>query len=178
MRKTILYIASSLDGYIAGPENQLDFLFHDQDFGYEQFITTVDTTLMGYNTYQEVLSFDVPFPYPDKTNYVFSRQARPSDQNPVTFIQEDPANFVKKLKATPGGKIWVVGGGQMNSLLLAADLIDEIELYIHPVALGKGVGLFSGAYSPRNFSLRSSSVHTSGVLIAKYQRAQNAPAAA
>ncbi len=170
MRKVILYIASSLDGYIAGPENQLDFLFHDQDFGYENFLPTIDTTLMGYKTYQEVLGFDVPFPYPDKTNYVFSRQSRPASQHPVTFVQEDPATFIRQLKQGSGGKIWAVGGGQLNGLLLEAGLIDEVELYLHPIALGSGIPLFKGAYAPQAFRLISSAIHPSGVIIAKYQK--------
>lgn len=173
MRQTLLYIASSLDGYIAGPQNQLDFLFHDQDFGYEQFIPTIDTTLMGYKTYEEVLGFDVPFPYPDKINYVFSRQFRPADHNPVQFIQEDPAAFVKKLKTSPGGKIWVVGGSQLNGILLAAGLIDEIQLFIHPVVLGQGIPLFQTTYARSNFTLQSSQPHTSGVIIATYVKSDD-----
>jgi len=170
MREVILYIASSLDGYIAGPENQLDFLFHDQDFGYNTFLKTIDTTLMGYKTYEEVLGFDVPFPYPDKTNYVFSRQNRQADQNPVVFIQQDPAIFVRELKSAPGGKIWAVGGGQLNGVLLAAGLIDEIEMYIHPIALGNGVPIFNGAYLPSTFRLVSNETHASGVIIARYRK--------
>ncbi len=168
MRQTILYIASSLDGYIAGPQNQLDFLFHDQDFGYEQFISTIDTTLMGYKTYEEVLSFDVPYPYPDKTNYVFSRQFRKADANPVQFIREEPAVFVKKLKNSPGGKIWLVGGSQLNGLLLATGLIDEIQLFIHPIALGQGIPLFQSGYFPVGFDLQNCQVHPSGVIMATY----------
>lgn len=168
MRPTLLYIACSLDGYIAGPENQLDFLFHDHDFGYDQFIATVDTTLMGYKTYAEVLGFDVPFPYPDKTNYVFSRQDRPEDQNPVHFVQADPADFVRKLKTSPGGKIWVVGGSQLNGQLLAAGLIDEIQLFIHPVVLGQGIPLFQTTYLPSSFVLQKCEPHASGVIMATY----------
>jgi dihydrofolate reductase len=172
MRQTILYIASSLDGYIAGPKNQLDFLFHEEDFGYEHFIPVIDTTLMGFKTYEEVLGFGVPFPYPDKTNYVFSRQFRPADHNPVQFIKEDPAVFVARLKASPGGKIWVVGGSQLNGQLLAADLIDEIQLFIHPTALGVGIPLFKTTYAPRNFKLQHCQPHPSGVIMASYLRAE------
>jgi len=170
MRKLILYIASSLDGYIAGPENQLDFLFHDQDFGYENFLSSIDTTLMGYKTYKEVLGFGEPFPYPDKTNYVFSRQFRAVDKNPVHFIQDNPADFVKMLKADAGGKIWAIGGGQLNGLLLAAGLIDELEIYIHPVVLGQGISLFESQYFPTAFTLIQCESHPSGVIIAKYRK--------
>lgn len=174
MRQTILYIASSLDGYIAGPQNQLDFLFHDQDFGYNHFIQTIDTTLMGFKTYEEVLGFGVPFPYPDKTNYVFSRQFRPADANPVSFLQQDPAKFVQKLKTQHGGKIWIVGGSQLSGHLLAADLIDEIQLFIHPIALGSGIPLFRTAYALRHFALKACQSHPSGVIMAEYSRLAHA----
>ena len=79
MREVILYSASSLDSYIARTDGRVDWLEYPrftlpgEDFGYEKFLKSVDTTLMGNNTYQLILGFGGPFPYPDTTNYVFSR---------------------------------------------------------------------------------------------------------
>ncbi len=79
MREVILYSASSLDSYIARTDGRVDWLEYPrftlpgEDFGYEEFLKSVDTTLMGNNTYQLILGFGGPFPYRDTTNYVFSR---------------------------------------------------------------------------------------------------------
>ena len=161
-RKIILYTASSLDGFIAGPGGSLDWLENTgekkdeaQDYGYQDFLDTIDTTLMGYNTYRAVLGFDIPFPYPDKTNFVFSRDHRHEDKNPVHFVREDPAAFTARLKEQPGKDIWLIGGGQISALMLNADLIDEIILSLIPAALGKGIPLFSPEAEYRRFRLHS-----------------------
>ncbi|HVU58731.1 MAG TPA: hypothetical protein VHD83_26910, partial [Puia sp.] len=116
MRKITLYSALSLDGYVSRPDGNIDWLNsfpnpENQDFGYAAFIQTIDTTLMGNKTYQQVLSFDVPFPYPDKKNYVFTRRKDYKDTEFVEFVSEDPAGFVYDLKRRDGGGIWCIGGG-------------------------------------------------------------------
>jgi dihydrofolate reductase len=141
MRKVVLFIATSIDGFIAGKDGNTDWLFTDGDFGYQGFYNSIDTTLMGFNTYEFVRHFP-EFPYPTKKNYVFSRQQRPADSNPVEFVFDDAVSFIKKLKAEEGKNIWLVGGGKMNSLLLNENLIDQMIISIHPVALGQGIKLF------------------------------------
>jgi len=142
MRQVKLFIAASLDGYIAGPEGEIDWLFMDgNDYGYTPFFQSIDTTLSGHETYKLTLTFG-EFPYVGKTNYVFSRSEQPPAPH-VTFVSEDPAAFVRKLKEQEGGDIWLVGGGQINTLLLNADLIDELIVAIHPVILGEGLPLFA-----------------------------------
>lgn len=148
MRKIILYIAASTDGYIARPDGNIDWLHDkkytipDEDFGYTAFLQTIDTTLMGNTTYQQILGFDMPFPYPDLKNYVFSRSAQ-QDTEHVSFIKDGVVDFVEKLKEQPGKDIWLIGGGQINSILLNAGLLDEIILTYIPIILGKGIPLFS-----------------------------------
>ncbi|MGL5731372.1 MAG: dihydrofolate reductase family protein, partial [Bacteroidales bacterium] len=111
-------------------------------------------TIMGHNTYEEILSFDIPFPYPDKINYIFTRTEREDDQNPVEFITEDPAKFVHELKKDSfGGDIWLIGGSQINKYLLNADLIDEIILSIHPVIIGSGIPLFAEGTWKKDFEI-------------------------
>ena len=75
MRKIVLFIATSIDGFIAGKNGNTDWLYTDGDFGYKEFYSSVDTVLMGYNTYYYIKHFP-KYPYPDKKNYVFSRQKR------------------------------------------------------------------------------------------------------
>ncbi len=169
MRPLVLYAAISFDGYLAGPNGELDFLPQSGDFGYETFYKSIDTTLMGYTTFHEVIGFG-DFPYPDKTNYVFSRQQRDVSPHPVRLVNQDPVRFVEDLKSSPGGKIWLVGGGTLNGLLLQAGLIDEIALYVFPVALGNGISLFKGAYGLQHYDLTSSEVLEGGAICLNYTK--------
>lgn len=139
-----------MDGFIASREGSVEWLY-DQDnpnvdlnaYGYLDFYNSIDTTLLGYNTYNEILNFGVPFPYPDKKNYVFSKNHKKVDANPVEFISSDIAEFVMNLKQQKGKDIWLIGGGQINKILLNSNLIDEIILGIKPVVIGQGIKLFS-----------------------------------
>ncbi len=144
MRKLKLYIASSLDGYIAGPNGEIDWLEAggDTDYGYQQFYASIDTTLMGNTTYKLALTFD-KFPYSDKANYVFTRGCPPPDAAHVRFVSGDIAAFVRSLKGKPGKDIWLVGGGQVNTAMLNEGLIDEIILTVFPLVLGVGIPLFA-----------------------------------
>lgn len=163
MRKLVLFIASSIDGYIAGPGEHIDWLFSDQDYGYNSFYESIDTTLSGYKTYALSLSFE-SFPYPDKTNYVFTRDSSRSDTDKVKFITGDIVAFTHELKQQPGRDIWLVGGGEINTVMLNAGLIDEIVLSIHPVVVGSGIPLFGGAPVLRAFQTRSTTAFDSGLV--------------
>ena len=105
MGKVKLYAAISIDGFIADGEGGVgwledeDFMSEGEDFGYMEFYNSIGITLMGNATYQQVLGFDVPFPYPDKKNYVFSRKLEGTDEH-VSFINESPIDFIQKLKET------------------------------------------------------------------------------
>lgn len=146
MRRLSLYIATSLDGFIARADGRVDWLDaipnpNQLDYGYGPFLASVDTTLMGNNTYQTILGFGSDFPYPDTRNYVFSRSKRP-DAPSIQYVTEDPAAFVRRLKQADGQGIWLIGGGQLNTVLLNAGLIDELIISIAPVVLGVGIPLF------------------------------------
>jgi len=165
MRKLKLYIATSLDGYIAGPKGELDWLptGGDLDYGYTQFYESVDTTLMGNSTYPVTLT--VPeFPYPDKTNYVFTRSIPPPDTSYVQFISGDIASFVLSLKKKPGKDIWLVGGGQVNTVMLNEDLIDSMILTIFPLVLGEGIPLFAPGARRSSFITVGCETYETGVI--------------
>ncbi len=168
MRKVVLFIATSLDGFIAGKDGNIDWLFTDGDFGYSEFYKSIDTTLMGHNTYKDVLQFGT-FPYPDKRNYVFTRKVREPDKNPVTFITGSVSEFVLGLKNEKGKNIWLVGGGQINSILLNANLIDQMIISIHPIVLGEGIPLFKNEYlSKLQFHLEHHKVFDRGLVQLTY----------
>lgn len=168
MRKVILFIATSIDGYIAGKNNEIDWLFTDGDYGFESFYDSIDTTLSGFNTYKVSLTFE-SFPYPGKKNFIFSRQHTHSDNNPVTFIKDNPNEFVKILKKQHGKNIWLVGGSQINTLLLNDLLIDEVIISIHPIILGSGIPLFAQTKTRADYKLVSSQHFKSGLVQLHYK---------
>ena len=100
MRNIILYIATCLDGYIARKNGDIDWLFsdfEDHGYGYAELYNSIDTTLMGNLTYEQIRTFG-EFPYSDKTNYVFTRNEKAKPHPDVEFIHSDIEEFVKRLK--------------------------------------------------------------------------------
>ncbi len=169
MRKVKLYIASSLDGKIAKPDGDVKWLENTPnpeqgDFGYGEFVSGVDTVLMGNKTYQEILGFDMPFPYADKQCYVFTRNTSLTKDEHVQFVSGGIEAFVKGLKSEEGADIWLVGGGQINHTLLEAGLVDELLLFIMPILLGKGIPLINKALPDKYLELKSSKVYAGGAL--------------
>lgn len=142
MGKLKLFIAASLDGYIARPDGSVDWLFTDGDYGYQDFYGSIGTVLMGRKTYDKVLEFG-DYPYKDKRSIVFTRQD-PSLQitDKPEFVSGDIVKFTDSLRRSEDSDIWLVGGSQIIRLFLEQDLIDEIILSIHPVILGNGIPLF------------------------------------
>lgn len=175
MRKIKLYIATSLDNYIARPNGEIDWLEtfptpEGEDFGYAAFMETVTTTLMGNKTYQQVLGFDMPFPYADKENFVFTRQKGLEPTEHVQFVSENIISFIQSLKEKPGKNIWLIGGGQLNTVLLNHDLIDEMILTVLPIVLGEGIPLFGGKPEEQIFNLLNHQVFDNGFVQLTYQR--------
>ena len=174
MRKVILYSAISIDGMIAKEDGSVDWLDElpnpdKLDYGYFDFYKKIDTTIMGNKTYQQVLGFDVPFPYPDKENFVLTRNsALQADEN-VQFISKDPVSFVHELKSKEGADIWLIGGGAINALFLNNNLVDELKLSIIPVVLGNGIPLFNGPVDLSKFQFLESKAYNTGVVSLVYQ---------
>jgi len=144
-RKIVLYIAVSLDGYIATEEHTLDWLFAvegEGDNGFANFYDTVDTFLLGRLTYDWIMKEEKGnFPYKGKECYVFTR-TEANDNEHVQFVNEDIPQFIEKLRKKQGKNIWVVGGGELLHTFIEAKLLDELRITITPVLLGKGIPLF------------------------------------
>lgn len=148
MRKVILYIAQSLDGYISGTDGNLDWLpqqiFEKMNEFYSEFFQQVDIILIGRNTYDQIINVLSPnqWPYPNKTSYVWTSQKIDSLYDSVHFVDTDLVTFVNKIKKQEGKDIWVLGGATLATELIKNNLIDEYCITIVPVILGKGISLF------------------------------------
>lgn len=154
MRKLVLYIAVSLDGFIAGEGEDLTWLDRVEgqgDNGYDAFYEGVDTLLMGRKTYDWIMAH-AEFPYTGKDCFVFTHGSRENTKN-VTFVSGDAAALASHLKEQPGKEIWLVGGGSLLRPLLEAGLVDEMILTIAPVILGKGTPLFLEMEKENDFVL-------------------------
>ena len=174
MRKLLYYVATSLDYKIAKPDGNVDWLHEIPnpegiDHGYATFYNDIGTTLMGYKTYEQILGFGIDFPYPDKTNFVFSRSNRLASNNPVQFVQGDIINFTKSLKMEPGKPIWLIGGGQIATLLFNAGLIDELMVFVMPIILGDGIPLFANFPVTKSLKLVESKTYSTGAVGLVYQ---------
>lgn len=172
MRKLILYISCSIDGYIAGPNDDLSFLdpmqLEGEDYGYQAFVDMVDTVIVGRRTYDWVVNQGYDFPHTDKECYILTSQPRPN-QGSLTFYQGDLKELVGRLKAQAGKHIFCDGGAEVVHQLLAAQLIDEIILSVVPVLLGAGTPLFKEGRPQQLLELLSSKSFVSGLLQLHYR---------
>ncbi|MCT1578920.1 dihydrofolate reductase family protein [Oceanobacillus kimchii] len=155
-RKVKLFIATSLDGYIATKNESiqwLDDIEGEGDNGYLRFYEEIDTVIMGNKTYQWLESQNLSeFPYQSKDCYVFSRKESGSNEN-VIFVNDDVERFIQMLQNKEGRDIWIVGGGELLSSFIEKDLIDEYIITVAPIILGEGIPLFKEASSVINLSL-------------------------
>lgn len=144
-RKLVLFIATSLDGYIATENDSLEWLFKvegEGDNGYSDFYDTVDTVIMGRRTYDWLLEQQLEsFPYEGKECYVFSRTLS-EDNEYVKFFSGDLDDFTKQLKDKEGKNIWVMGGGDLIHSFINEKLVDELIITVSPVLIGNGIPLF------------------------------------
>lgn len=170
-RKVILYIASSLDGYIARKNGDVDWLSiveaESEDYGYKAFYQTIDTVLLGRKTYEQVLTFG-DFPYRQKACYVFSSTSQ-SNTDDVQFINSDIVSFVNDLKKREGKDIWLVGGSELTKTFMTHDLIDEYIISIIPMILGEGIPLFANCGS-QHLKLIDTKRYASGLVQLHYLR--------
>ncbi|KGR74386.1 dihydrofolate reductase family protein [Ureibacillus sinduriensis] len=155
-RKIVVFIASSLDGYIATKEDSLDWLFEvegEGDNGYSEFYETVDTVVMGKRTYDWLINQGLEeFPYKNKVCYVYTRSCLEDTEN-VKFVNGDVKEFVEKLKRKNGKNIWLVGGGELLQAFIQEEMVDEFIVTIAPTILGSGIPLFREGSYQMNLSL-------------------------
>jgi len=172
MRKVILAVGISLDGYIARPDGSFDFLFMPKDFSMAPFFASIDTCVMGRKTYDVSVQNGGGSFGKHIASYVFSRTQPPGERDGVIFVNEPAAQLVARIRAghAKGKHIWLSGGGELAREFLHADLVDEIHLGIVPVALGEGIPLFPPGFPQRNFKLLENKIYLKGLVELKYQR--------
>jgi dihydrofolate reductase len=133
--------AMSLDGYIAGPGGEYDWIVIDPDFNFSEHMAQFDTFLIGRKTFDAMRRMGSdPVSLPGAQNVVFSRTLKPADFQNVT-ISDDAVGFVADLRAKPGKDIALFGGGELFRSLLEAGLVDRVEMGLIPVLLGGGIPL-------------------------------------
>jgi dihydrofolate reductase len=182
--------AVSLDGFLADAEGSVDWLHFSKDVQQEmaEFWKEVDVILMGRKTYDVAAGTDtaeareVEAALSEKTRrkkkepvirtYVFSRTLKAIDKPGVELVKDDAAAFVRDLKQRPGGRICLMGGGELAQSLMAEGLVDEVGLNIHPILLGSGVPVFRDPGHRVAFTLTECRQIDGGCVVVKYALAR------
>ena len=169
MRRVKLFMAASLDGYIAGPGDDTSWRFRDGDYGHAAFFAGVDTVLIGRRTYEMALSFP-EWPYADRKVVVFTHggDLRIASPNTVATARA-PTDVVAELRSRPGRDLWLAGGGQLVRAFLDAGLIDDLIVSIHPVLLGDGIPLAAPGAARTPLALVSERRFPSGLMQLTYR---------
>ncbi len=143
MRKVILGLAVSLDGYIEGPNGEYDWCFTDQDYGMSEFFSNVDAAFMGRKSYEmtQAMGDAAKSGLPDLKRYVFSNTLEEVEAG-VTIIRGDTKIAVDLIKNESGKDIWLFGGAGLTTSLMNLGLVDRLWLAVHPLLLGGGKTLF------------------------------------
>ena len=169
--KVIVYIAMSLDGYIADSSGNLDFLDlvieENEDYGYCEFIDSVSTVIIGRKTYDKILSFGIPFPHPDKEVFVISHTSRLISRK-IHFYTGSLAKLIEDLKNSKVKNIFVDGGGKLVSTMISQNLVDEIIISIIPIILGDGIPLFNNNLDQKKLKLIDSKSFNKGLVQLHY----------
>lgn len=169
--RTVLYIATSLDGYIAGENDDLSFLSvverSGEDYGYANFLKNIDTIVMGHRTYHWIIKNAPDYFHLDKLTYVITHQKN-KDNGHVKFYSGDLSQLIIDIKNNSKKNIFIEGGANIINQLLSLQMIDEYYISIIPYILGKGTKLFNGNGSSQELSLINSRMYDSGLVQLHY----------
>ena len=172
-RKVMLFIAMSLDGFIAKHDGDISFLsqveLEGEDYGYSAFIESVDTIILGRKTYDKICSMGIEWPYGNRKVFVLSRNSHPETDN-ITYYSGSLTDLIFKLKSQNGKQIYCDGGAETINQLLQNDLIDEMIISIIPVLLGDGIRLFGAGFPEKKLQLVKSTAFEKGLVQLQYFR--------
>ena len=168
MRKVILGLAVSLDGFIEGPNGEYDWCLTDQDYGMKAFFERIDAVFVGRKTYEMSLAMEGSVPgMPKMKEYIFSNTLD-SVKKGAILVRGDIKGEVDKIKKEKGKDIWMFGGANLTASLMNLGLIDELWLAVHPILLGSGKPLFSGIKDRIHLQLTDTVTFSSGLVSLKY----------
>jgi dihydrofolate reductase len=170
MRKVILNVAVSLDGFIEGPKGEFDWCFTDQDYGMTDFMNRIDAIFFGRKSYELVLK-KIENPFSGKDKYVFSKTMT-STGDETHIIDQNVKTEVKRIQNQKGKDIWLFGGAELISLFMNYGLVDELQLAVHPLLLGKGKPLFMDLKKRTDLALTRTKTFSSGLIQLIYEFAK------
>ena len=176
-RNVIVYLAASADGYIARPDGDVEWLNrrpHKYDYGMKKFYASIDTVLIGRKTYDWAMNywkkrgkttgqFDTSV-----TNYIFSHKPPKNPADGVEFVKSPVKAFMRKLRATPGKHIWMMGGGELIASFLDASEIDEFDIHVIPTLIGEGIPLVAQRHRDIELELLGAKSYPDGVVRLRY----------
>ncbi len=179
-RKIVVDLAVTLDGFIEGPNGEVDWCIMDEEMNFHHFLNRIDTILYGRKSYElwgeykpdanaSMLEQEMWDSVHSKKKYVFSRSEQ-KDQNNVTYIRENIQEAMDELKNKPGKDIWLYGGSDLMKTFIQLGLVDEYRLSIHPILLGEGKPLFTDMKQRENLKLMETNTFSSGVVQLCYER--------
>jgi dihydrofolate reductase len=173
MRKVILGLAVTLDGFIEGPNGEYDWCFTDQDYGLNEFFSRVDTIFIGRKSYEIARQHasnnngEVVPGMPPMKEYVFSNTLKQVEG--ATLVAGDSMAEARKIKELPGKDIWLFGGASLTDALMKEGLVDELWMSVHPLLLGSGKPLFRQQNSRTQLTLLDSKTYETGLVSLRYQ---------
>jgi dihydrofolate reductase len=169
MRRLRYGVAMSLDGYIAGPNGEIDWIIHDSEIDFKEIFSRFDTLLIGRKTFEAMLKMGGGGgSWPGVESFVISGTLKPADHPDVTIVR-DAGALVTRLKAEPGKDIWLFGGGELFRSLLGVGVVDGVDAAIIPVLLGGGIPLLPAPAERTRLMLRNRRVYeASGIVGLEY----------
>lgn len=168
MRRVRYCVTASLDGYIAGPNGEIDWIVQEPGIDFAALFASFDTALLGRRTYELTRQPGAPALPADWRIYVFSRTLDPAEHPEVTIVRANAGAAVAALRAESGRDIWLFGGGSLCASLLAADQVDQMEVAVMPVLLGRGIPLVAPEAPRVRLSLARCDAYPSGVVSLHY----------
>jgi dihydrofolate reductase len=167
MRRLRYSVVMSLDGYIAGPNGEADWITIDPEYDFNSLLTQFDTLLVGRRTFEVMVAAGRPS-MPGMKTIVFSRTLRQHDHPEFTVVSGDHRKAVTDLKADPGKDIWLFGGGSLFRSLAESGLVDTVEVGIAPILLGGGVPLLPGLSNRIKLTLKAHKIRRTGMVSLEY----------
>ena len=169
MRRVRYQVATSLDGYIAGPKGEADWIIMDPDIDFRALFAQFDTALIGRRTFEGMARGKKKAgAMPGMKTLVFSRTLKQRDYPKVTVVGEKAEEVVSELRAQPGKDIWLFGGGLLFRSLLDAGLVDGVEVAVVPVLLGGGIPLLPAPARRAKLKLTGQKVYKTGIVSLEY----------